>query len=83
MLIDNAGWHAANDLRVPPNITPCTCPPLLARAEHHREGLVDLRDRYLSGRLFGGTRTSADDCCDAWNSLLAEAGRIRSLNDFE
>lgn len=22
MLIDNAGWHTANDLRVPPNITP-------------------------------------------------------------
>lgn len=44
MLIDNAGWHTANDLRVPPNITrvhlpPCPpgrtgqdghCPPLLS-----------------------------------------------------
>lgn len=42
-----------------------------------------LRDRYLSGRLFPGTRAIVDACCDAWNNLVAEPGRIRSLADFE
>lgn len=36
------------------------------------------RDRYLSGRMFTGTRAIEDACCTAWNSLIAEAGRIRS-----
>jgi transposase len=27
MLIDNAGWHIANDLRVPPNISLVHLPP--------------------------------------------------------
>jgi hypothetical protein len=40
-----------------------------------------LRDRYLSGRLFEGTRAIIDACCEAWNRLLEEAGRIRSLTD--
>lgn len=42
-----------------------------------------LRDLYLSGRLFSGTRAIVDACCTAWNALIAEAGRIPSLADFE
>ena len=42
-----------------------------------------LRDRYLSGRLFNGTRAIVDACCEAWNKLIAETGRIQSLTDFE
>jgi hypothetical protein len=42
-----------------------------------------LRDRYLSGRLFAGEQAILDACCAAWNSLIAEAGHIRSLTDFE
>ena len=40
MLIDNAGWHTANHLGAPPNITLVHLPPLPARAERHREGLA-------------------------------------------
>jgi hypothetical protein len=42
-----------------------------------------LRDCDLSGRLFPGTQAIVDACCSAWNSLIAETGRIRSLTDFE
>ena len=42
-----------------------------------------LRDRYLSGRLFSGIEAIVEACCTAWNSLIAETGRIRSLTDFE
>lgn len=41
-----------------------------------------LRERYLSGRpQFRRTRTIVDACCAAWNNLIAETGRIRSLTD--
>ena len=42
-----------------------------------------LRDRFLSARLFPGNRAIVDACCAAWNNLIAETGRIRSLADFE
>jgi hypothetical protein len=34
-------------------------------------------------RLFEGTRAIIDACCEAWNRLLEEAGRIRSLTDLD
>jgi hypothetical protein len=82
MLIDNAGWHTANDLRVPPNITLVHLPPYSPELNAIEKVWQYLRDRYLSSRLFAGTRAIVDACCAAWNSLIAEAGRIRSLTDF-
>lgn len=82
MLIDDAGWHTANELRVPPNITLVHLPPYSPELNAVEKVWQYLRDRYLSGRLFTGTRAVVDACCDAWNSLMAEAGRIRSLTDF-
>jgi len=83
MLIDNAGWHVANELRVPPNITLVHLPPYSPELNAIEKVWQYLRDRYLSGRLFAGTRAIVDACCDAWNNLIAETGRIRSLADFE
>jgi hypothetical protein len=35
-----------------------------------------LRQNKLSNRVFDNF---VDACCDAWNALIAEAGRIRSI----
>jgi hypothetical protein len=83
MLIDNAGWHIANDLRVPPSISLVHLPPYSPELNAIERVWQYLRDRYLSGRLFGGTRAIVDACCEAWNKLIAETGRIQSLTDFE
>lgn len=82
MLIDNAGWHTANDLRVPLNISLVHLPPYSPELNAIEKVWQYLRDRYLSGRLFSGTRAIVDACCAAWNILIAETGRIRSLTDF-
>ena len=83
MLIDNAGWHTAHDLRVPPNISLVHLPPYSPELNAIERVWQYLRDRYLSGRLFSGTRAIVYACCTAWNNLIAEDGRIRSLTDFE
>jgi hypothetical protein len=83
MLIDNAGWHIANDLRVPTTISLVHLPPYSPELNAIERVWQYLRDRYLSGRLFDGTRAILDACCEAWNKLIAETGRIRSLTDFE
>jgi hypothetical protein len=83
MLIDNAGWHTANELRVPPNITLVHLPPYAPELNAIEKVWQYLRDNYLSGRLFTDTRAIIDACCDAWHRLIAEAGRIQSLANVE
>jgi hypothetical protein len=68
MLIDNARWHTANDLRVPPNITLVHLPPYSPELNAIEKVWQYLRDRYLSGRLFAGTRAIVEACCTAWNN---------------
>jgi hypothetical protein len=42
-----------------------------------------LRERWLSHRvLAGGYQAVVDAACAAWNALLAEPGRLRSLTNF-
>jgi hypothetical protein len=82
MLIDNAGWHIANDVRVPLNFTLVHLPPYSPELNAIKKVWQYLRDRYLSGQLFGSTRAIVDACCEAWNKLIAETGRIQSLTDF-
>jgi hypothetical protein len=38
-----------------------------------------LRERFLSLRLFPNLEAIVDGCCQAWNHLTAEPGRIASL----
>ena len=38
-----------------------------------------LRERHLSLRLLPDTEAIVDACCEAWNALLAETDRLRSL----
>jgi transposase len=41
-----------------------------------------LKDNHLSHRVFSDTIEIIDACCDAWNTLIAETGRIRSLCSY-
>jgi hypothetical protein len=41
-----------------------------------------LRDNRLSHCVFQTTEAIIDTCCEAWNWLLAETGRIRSLCSY-
>ena len=40
---------------------------------------LDLRERFLSHRLWPTYDDILDACCAAWNALLDDTGRIRSL----
>ncbi len=54
------------------------CSPQLNAIERVRRYL---RDRYLSGCLFADEAPIVEACCNAWNRLLEEIGRMRSLAD--
>ncbi len=56
--------------------------------ERHHDQTVErvwlyLRERWLSHRvLAGGYAAVLDAACAAWNALLAEPGRLRSLTAY-
>ena len=79
LVLDGAGWHGARALVVPPNITLVPLPPYSPELNPVERVWLHLRERFLSLRVFADYRAIVDACCAAWNQLVAEPGRLRSL----
>ena len=82
LLLDGAGWHTAADLAVPANASLIFLPPYAPELNPVERIWLYLRERHLSLRLFADLDDIIDGCCDAWNRLTAEPGRIASLTDY-
>jgi hypothetical protein len=81
LVLDRAGWHGAKALEVPANVTLVPLPPYSPQLNPVERVWLYLRERFLSLRVFRDYRAIVDACCAAWNRLVAEPGRLRSLCD--
>ena len=79
MFADQAGWHIANDLAVPHNITLLPLPAYSPELNPVERLWLYLKERFLSHRLLDDYDAIVDAACAAWNRLVAEVGRIKSL----
>ena len=79
LLLDGAGWHSANDLTFPPNITPIKLPPYAPELNPIERVWEHLKERHLSQRLLDDYDAIVDATCIAWNKLRADTGRLTSL----
>ena len=79
LFIDQAGWHKANDLKFPENITPIPLPPYSPELNPAERVWEYLKERYLSHRLLDDYDAIVDAACVAWNKLTGESGRLTSL----
>jgi putative transposase len=82
VLMDKAGWHIAGDLVVPANLSLVFLPPYSPELNPIERLWLYLRDNQLTHRVFADTAQVIDACCDAWNHLLTETGRIKSLCSY-
>src|SRR3954447_13348041 len=83
LVLDGAGWHVSEGLTVPATLTLIHPPPYSPELNPVERVWEYLRDRWLSHRvLAGGYEAVVDAACAAWNALLAEPGRLRSLTSF-
>jgi len=83
LVLDGAGWHVSKQLVMPANLTLIPLPPYSPELNPVERVWEYLRDRWLSHRvLAGGYEAVVDAACAAWNALLAEPGRLRSLTSF-
>ena len=81
LVLDRAGWHRAHALVVPVNVTLVPLPPYSPELNPVERVWLYLRQRFLSLRVFRDYRAIVDACCAAWNRLVADPGRLRSLCD--
>jgi transposase len=82
LVLDRAGWHTSRGLAVPPNLTLVYLPPYAPELNPVEKLWQYLRERLLSHRVFRDLAAVVDAASAAWNRLVAEPGRVRSLTRF-
>jgi transposase len=83
MVMDQAGWHIAEDLEVPANMRILFLPPYspeLNPAEHIWKAL---RESWFANTVFKGMRAVVDTLCTGLRILEADHERTRTLTGFE
>ena len=80
MVLDGAGWHTANTLRVPDNVSLVLLPAYSPELMPVERVWLYLRERHLSHRLLVDYDAIVDALCRAWNALTAE--RLKSLTSY-
>lgn len=79
LVMDQAGWHAETCVNVPDNITILHLPPYAPQLNPVENIWQYLRQNYLAARIFETVDDIITACCEAWNKLIAEKGRIKSI----
>lgn len=82
LVLDQAGWHVANALVAPDNLSLVPLPPYSPELNPVERVWLHLRQRYLSHRLHADYNAVVDAACSAWNALRADTGRLASLTDY-
>jgi transposase len=83
LIMDQAGWHGVNCMKPPKNITPLRLPPYAPQLNPVENIWQYLRQNYLGSRIFETVDDIVDACCEAWNNLINEKGRIKSIASRE
>ena len=79
LVVDRAPWHRSKQLVVPTNISLLYLPPYAPELNPSEQVWEFLKQNHLSNCFFDSYDSLLDACCNAWNALTGEAGRIKSL----
>ena len=82
LVLDGAGWHDQRALTVPDNLTLVPLPSYSPELNPVERVWLYLRERFLSMRVLDDTNAIIDACCAAWNALVAEPARPKTLCDY-
>ncbi len=83
LILDQAGWHLSSRLVVPDNITLLPLPPRSPELNPVENVWQFLRDNWLSNRVFRSYDDIVAHCCEAWNELIDQPWRIKSIGRRE
>lgn len=77
LVMDNAGWHHAKALKMPPNVTPLYLPPYAPELNPIERLWAYLKSHHLSNHAYESYEALLDAGVHAWNALTKT--RIASL----
>jgi transposase len=72
LMLDQAGWHVAKELRIPTNISLLPLPPRSPELNSQENIWQFMRQNWLSNRIFKSFDDIVDHCCYAWNTLIGQ-----------
>ena len=79
LILDQAGWHGAKELRIPANISLLPLPPRSPELNSQENIWQFMRQSWLSNRIFKSFDDTVDHCCYAWNTLIGQPWKIMSI----
>ncbi len=79
LILDGAGWHQSARLTVPDNIVLVPLPPYAPELNSTENIWEYLRGNDLSNCVWETYEAILDNCCNAWNALIAKPQVITSI----
>jgi hypothetical protein len=79
VLMDRAGWHKTDKLKLPKNLTIILLPPRSPELNPVENVWQYLRQNWLSNSVFEDYQAILDAGCNAWNRLIAKPETIMSI----
>lgn len=79
LVVDGAGWHTSDTLKVPDTISLLKLPPYAPELNPVENIWEYLRQNKLSNRLHDTYTSIVDACCDAWNAVADNPALIASI----
>jgi transposase len=79
VLMDRAGWHRADKLKVPENLTIILLPSRSPELNPVENIWQYLRQNWLSNRVFEDYDAIIEAGCQAWNKLIDQPQTIMSI----
>lgn len=79
LILDGAGWHGANALVVPDNLSLLTLPPYSPELNPVENIWQYLRANWLAISVFDSYNAIVDACCAAWNRFANDPKTVTSI----
>ena len=79
LIIDNAGWHKANNLVIPVNITLIPLPPYAPELNAMEQVWEWIKNHCLSNQQYRDYEDIVDKACYGWNQLASNQELVISI----
>lgn len=76
---DGAGYHVAEALRVPPNLTLVGLPPYSPELNPVERLWLYLRQHYWSNRVYDDVDAVEEAAMSGWRAVCLDAAKVRSI----
>lgn len=83
LVCDQAGWHTSGRVAVPGNVRLLFLPPKSPELNPSELLWREMRQQYLSNRVFADVDEVVEKVSEAWNELIASPARLQSLCGFD